>query len=579
MILKKIDWYNTSGIVGLLIFGSTIFIESVSQSFMISVVAFLLILITLFGQYRFKKIHNHLVSGVKKIILSDYGIIDQAIQSTYHMDETIESNQLTSREDLIQIIKQTLQENSSFLGTWVAYEPNAFDQNDASFKNQAHYDQTGRMIAYAVRTKNGMSVENLPNIDQEDFYTIPKADNQLTVIDPFTYTVNGEETLMTTIATPIKQDGKIIGVTGIDIKLRSAKEIERSLINFDGAKDDIDMDNVLHSLNKKGQAGKESAQVIRAIKQDYDEIIRLFESTVDNISENAATFNNITTRANEASNEVTNALDEIARGATDQANDTENGSHQMESLGAIIEEDQGKIQNLSAHIKTISELTTESHETFDQLVQQNEETVHAMNDMTSNLSETVSSTDKIKKASEEINNIAEQTNLLALNASIEAARAGESGKGFAVVADEIRKLAENAKTFSEQIDGDINELDQRSTESYQSMNQLTETIDTQSDQIKETGSRFNQISDTIERIRERIEQIQVSGTKMTEKKEELLSVIQSLAAIAEENAASSEEVSASMDTLTETIDQSSKGSAKLEQMVDSLKETIERIKS
>lgn len=565
--------------IGLLIFGSTIFIESVSQSFMISVVAFLLIFITLFGQYRLKKIHNHLVGGVKKIILSDYGIIDQAIQSTHHMDESIENNQITTRDDVINIIKQELEENKSYLGTWVAYEPNAFDQKDSVYQNKEFYDQTGRMIAYAVRTKDGIQIEHLPNIDQEDFYNMPKANDQLTVIDPFTYTVNGQDTLMTTVAKPIKVNGKIIGVTGIDIKLRSSKDLERGLINFDATNSEIDMTNVLSLLNSKGKVGKESAQLIRAIKQDYDEIIRLFETTVDNISENAATFNNITTRANEASNEVTRALDEIARGATEQANDTENGSMQMEELGSIIEEDQEKIQDLTKNVESIAELTSQSHSTFNKLVQQNAETIGAMNDLTSNLSETVSSTDKIKKASEEINNIAEQTNLLALNASIEAARAGESGKGFAVVADEIRKLAENAKTFSEQIDSDINELDHRSTESHQSMNQLTETIDTQSEQIKETTSRFNQISETIDRVSGHIEEIQVSGTKMTEKKEELLSVIQSLAAIAEENAASSEEVSASMDSLTETIDQSSKGAAELEKMVDSLKETIDRIQS
>ena len=72
-----------------------------------------------------------------------------------------------------------------------------------------------------------------------------------------------------------------------------------------------------------------------------------------------------------------------------------------------------------------------------------------MNDELKNL---YYSLEKIKNIAIFIDSIADQTNLLALNASIEAARVGEAGKGFAVVANEIRKLAEEVKSSSLDID-------------------------------------------------------------------------------------------------------------------------------
>ena len=73
-----------------------------------------------------------------------------------------------------------------------------------------------------------------------------------------------------------------------------------------------------------------------------------------------------------------------------------------------------------------------------------------------------------------ITDIAEQTNLLALNAAIEAARAGDAGRGFAVVASEIRKLADQTRSATRQIDDQISAMQTLSNETAQAMDTAQE---------------------------------------------------------------------------------------------------------
>jgi methyl-accepting chemotaxis protein len=156
-----------------------------------------------------------------------------------------------------------------------------------------------------------------------------------------------------------------------------------------------------------------------------------------------------TEQAATAVNQMTAAVEEVARNAVAASQYTQSSERSASIGNTKVRETISSIEQLS---NTVQQATQE-------------------------IQGLASQTQDIAKVLEVIRSIAEQTNLLALNAAIEAARAGEQGRGFAVVADEVRALAHRTQTSTLEIESMVKGIQSGSVKAVQSMVQSnSETV-------------------------------------------------------------------------------------------------------
>ncbi|MEX5578088.1 methyl-accepting chemotaxis protein [Pseudophaeobacter sp. A-200-2] len=147
-----------------------------------------------------------------------------------------------------------------------------------------------------------------------------------------------------------------------------------------------------------------------------------------------------TTRANSVADKISSTSEltrEMAERAEQQAATLEEAVAAVSHVSAGTTEATHMVEKASRH----SDLNRKDAEEGGLVV---ERAIEAMERI-----ETSSS--KIAKIVDVIEDISFQTNLLALNAGVEAARAGEAGRGFAVVASEVRSLAARASDSANEI--------------------------------------------------------------------------------------------------------------------------------
>ncbi len=305
-------------------------------------------------------------------------------------------------------------------------------------------------------------------------------------------------------------------------------------------------------INRSDEIG-DIARSVHSLIQNMAEVITNIFRTSQSLDRISTGFEESFGSMTHNISNVDTAVEEMAKGSTQQAEETQNVSSEVQDMGDAIENTAGNIENLVSSTHKMRDYNRSVDDTLIELIKISDETKEAFDTVYEQTNITNQSAQEIQSAADVITDIADQTNLLSLNASIEAARAGEHGKGFAVVADEIRKLAEQSRESASQITGIIEMLICNSNTTVDTMKKVTDMIDKQSEELSQTKSVFGNLNNEIGLVGNAVDSIRSEIEQLNQLKNSVMGAVDNLAAIAEENAASTQETSASMQQLSNLV--------------------------
>lgn len=340
---------------------------------------------------------------------------------------------------------------------------------------------------------------------------------------------------------------------------------------------DITQDIPKNHLKRKDEIGT-LAKALQGITVSLREIIGEVSKSSESVAASSEELTATSIQSATASDEISLTITEIARGASDQAQNTEAGASMAEALGKAIENNKERLEELNVTNAKVSQVLEEGLKEIQILSKVTDENNQATSSIQEIVLRTNESANKIGEASGVISSIAAQTNLLSLNAAIEAARAGEAGRGFAVVAEEIRHLAEQSAESTKEIDSMVEELQANSISAVNTMTNMAELVKNQTNSVLNTKHSYLEMNDSIEQSNNAIKQINISGNEMEEMKNEILGMLENLSAIAEENSAATQQVTAAVEEQTAASEEIANSSEGLSSLASDLQNIIRRFK-
>ncbi|MCC7370691.1 MAG: methyl-accepting chemotaxis protein [Chloroflexi bacterium] len=295
-----------------------------------------------------------------------------------------------------------------------------------------------------------------------------------------------------------------------------------------------------------GQLGQAAAQTTGAVQQ--------VTQAIQQVAAGSGEASQSAQASAEAVTQLGQAIDGIARGAGEQA-------QQVQAVSTTTMQMAAGVEQVAERARDVAEASAEMKDVAEHGARAVRQTVDGMSEIRTVVAAAAARVgdlgrlgEKIGAVVETIDDIAEQTNLLALNAAIEAARAGEHGKGFAVVADEVRKLAERSQRETRAISELIREVQARTREAVDAMEQGSVRVEQGSARADEAGSSLAEILRAVDTTVSQVTQIASAAQEMAGGARGVVDSMGSISAVVEENSAATEQMAAQAGQVNAAID-------------------------
>ena len=442
----------------------------------------------------------------------------------------------------------------------------------------------GTMLYHPTAEKIGKSVENavtyeFNGVNKYVAYSISKDQSKIVVISadesevlqPVNNMMKLAVFALIVVVVIVSAIGIVITETALRPIIR-VSQIVQKMADLDFSENE--------NTEKMKKRKDETGVMTRSVALLREELVNLLEGIQKQSVQLFKTSANLDGDSDETQKmveQVDRAVGDIATGATSQAQETQNATENVIAMGNMIEDTNAEAERLNGNAQQMKDSSDQAMQILKELNEINDRTKQSIEEVYTQTNITNESVQKIKEATVLIASIAEETNLLSLNASIEAARAGEQGKGFAVVASQIQKLAEQSNESASQIDEITNALISDSTKSVETIAQVRDIMNEQSEKMEKTDSMFRQVNTGVDHAMDSVNTITEKTELLNQSREKIIDVVQNLSAIAEENAASSQETSASITQVNTVVTDISDNASGLKDIAYHLEKDVKRV--